>query len=881
MPTRSNHTRRPRRAIVRLDGRESPFGTNSEVLRAWERQRTADIRKYGLNRYPDFFNTDMLRALSAHHGLSDANYTVLADVGEGANVLAAALLRGRGAEVVEQWPIGESISGPGRAWGAAVRRVRLGPRRHGLAALTAAVGPRTRLVHVQNPRDPTGESFGQADLERLLATVWKRNPASYVWVDESWAPYSARADFPNTFQLIGRNPERSRLIVTRTIGSAGGVAGDPTAYMAASQQLTYETQGVDIGTFTAGAYGWKNPECCVDRMGEKAMLALLTSSGDAWLRHVRTMNAGARRRLVHALHGHLLEILPSDASFVLARVPRRLGGAGFARALARQDVLVRGPRGWGPAYRDWVRISVGNEESVRRLDAALGVVLGTRGRSQTSARPGRAPRAERTPAGIAATTGVIAAARLRTISSRALRQERRVTLELTRRQLIARAALGAGAGALLGALAAERAGAFPPDAYYDQHSVARMLYHENPAGPSPAALEAIREVIGRGPRSYGHLQDDDQADLVDAVLSYNRKRSAAAHRLKREHVMLLHGSAEGLTLAADTFVAGGTIISEWPAYYVVRQRVWQAGGTVVDVPLLAHTQQPDYAALKQALRDHPHVHLVHFNVQNNPAGPALQRAPFDAFCRYVFRRHPHTVILADESDHEFMQPAPASGLPDFASYVAAGKNLVHLQTFSHAFALTGLRIGYLFAPPRLIGLMRARRIPRPVNVFGHAAALATLADRRDQIRRSFTLVDEGRDYLYAELNRMGLRYLPSQGQYVMVDTARNGDAVWSELWTRGVLTRAGSTWDMDSWIRVCPGQPDENRRFIDTLRIVLARSETGTAAPTPPRLADNSALGAALARTWRRDRAIRSASGPPKRPYRVTTAAVFTTSRTP
>jgi histidinol-phosphate aminotransferase len=343
--------------------------------------------------------------------------------------------------------------------------------------------------------------------------------------------------------------------------------------------------------------------------------------------------------------------------------------------------------------------------------------------------------------------------------------------------------------------------------------------------------------------------------------------------------MLMHGSAEGLTLAAETFVAGGTIISEWPAYYVVRQRVWQAGGTVVDVPLRADTWQPDYAALKKALRDHPRAGLVHFNVQNNPAGRALERGPFDDFCRHVFRNHPRTVILADESDHEFMRPGPARNIPDFASYVAAGKNLVHLQTFSHVFALTGLRIGYLFAPPRLVRRMTAKRIPRPVNVFGHAAALATLEDHRTQIKRSYALVDQGRDYLYAELSKMGLRYLPSQGQYVMVDTGRNGDTVSAQLWGLGVLTRAGSTWDMDSWNRVCPGQPDENRRYIEALRTVLAQPDPGNVPPNRP--LGNRPLGKALELSWRRDRAIRRATGPPRRPYRVTPAAAFMKDGTP
>jgi histidinol-phosphate aminotransferase len=290
---------------------------------------------------------------------------------------------------------------------------------------------------------------------------------------------------------------------------------------------------------------------------------------------------------------------------------------------------------------------------------------------------------------------------------------------------------------------------------------------------------------------------------------------------------------------------------------------------VVDVPLDTRTWQPDYEALKAALAARPETGLVHFNVQNNPVGTVLERGPFDAFAAHVFANHPNTVILADESDHEFAAPQYRAKLPDFAAHIARGANLIHLQTFSHAFALTGLRIGYLFAPPPLIAKLKAKRIARPVNAFGHAAALASLADHRNQVSRSARLVDEGRRYLYAELDAMGLRYLPSQGHYVLLDTGRNGDVVWTQLIVLGVLTRYGSEWDMGSWIRVCPGQPDENRRFIGALKAVLGAPDPGNVPPPPIPVAER--LDARL----RRDQALSAKIGPVRRPFRVTPAGAL------
>src|SRR5205085_5409580 len=123
-----------------------------------------------------------------------------------ANVLADSLLRG--GELIQSWPIDDPISSRARAWGATVKRVPLGAGyRQDLDRLAAAVGAHTKLVHLQNPHDPSGTSFGQAELERFLSALAARNPNTYVWVDEAYAPYSTRADFPDCFSIIGRSPE--------------------------------------------------------------------------------------------------------------------------------------------------------------------------------------------------------------------------------------------------------------------------------------------------------------------------------------------------------------------------------------------------------------------------------------------------------------------------------------------------------------------------------------------------------------------------------------------------------------------------------------------------------------------------------------------------
>ena len=882
MPSPPKRQRRSPLGRVLLDRNESPFGVPDNVLRAWERQRTANPRRHGLNRYGDFFQTDMLSALQAHHGLTQLNYTPVGGQGEAATVLAAALFRD-GGELVQSTPIGAEAARVVEAWGGRVRRVPLDDeQRQDLGALATAVGPATRLVHVQNPHDPSGTSFGQAQLEGLLAATLARNPSTYVWVDEAFAPYSRRSDFPDSFALIDRDLEGSRLIVSRSLETAHGLAGAPTGYLAASRALTAETEGLTNGFFALDktSFGWANPEAGISRMGEKALLALLSPGGEAHLRRVSERNADARGELVALLERHGFDpIVASDAAFVFARAPGRFKRGGLARKLAaRHKVVIRGSDGYGPRYRGWVRVSVGLAQQVERLDRALKRELGAP-RPRPRAASGSAPPAAHEPrsqpprsaigrrgasrdrrallaGGALAAAGLALPDGLRIPSAAAIHRPVRDDEpdRITRRRFAQVATLAAGGTAVLaGALARPpTARAFPPDGFYDSLDLARMIYHENPLGPSDAALEAIKRTIEAGPLAARRRQDDDrQGELVEAVLRYNRSRRKSVKKLDARNVMLTLGSAEALFLAVDTFVAGGTLVSEWPSYRIIRERVWQGRGTVVDIQLDPATNRPDYEAIKLTLAERPETAIVHFTIQNNPIGTVVQKGEFDAFAEHVFANHPRTIIVADESDPEYMEPGQAANVPDFPAYVARGKNLIHIQTLSHAFALTGLRVGYLLAPPKLIEAMRAKRIPRPVNVFGYTAALASLRDAKQQVERSSEVVRAGREYLYSELDGMGLHYLRSQGQYVMIDTGGDGSLAWAGLIGLGVLTREGREWGLQRWIRVNPGLPDENRRFIAALRTVLAR----------PGSADPPTLPIELGRLLPRTRAGRSVAG--------------------
>jgi histidinol-phosphate aminotransferase len=390
---------------------------------------------------------------------------------------------------------------------------------------------------------------------------------------------------------------------------------------------------------------------------------------------------------------------------------------------------------------------------------------------------------------------------------------------------VAAAALGALPVVGHGLFAPRRAHAFPPDASFE--NVARMAYHENPWGPHPAAVDAIREVLAKGLSGGG-------INRYAEFLQYELKRALLRHNglddvLTPENVILGVGSAEVLFMAADAFTsAASPMLTEWVTYRIILQRAGKNMADVVKVPLRSDWNA-DLDAMEAAIIDaktagKPYG-LVHFNVINNPVGTFLHQDSFDAFARSVYPQSPETIILCDDSDKEFMDADQRPLLFQAAQHVREGRNMLHVQTFSHVFGLTGLRIGYGIARKDIIERLEAHRIFAGVNVLGHAAATASLEHAGEQIARCNAECTASRNWLYNELNAIGVQYLQSQGHYILINLGKmDGTAALYRLYVNDkVYVRSGAEWDLKNWIRVNPGTEYENERFISGLRSLLGK----------------------------------------------------------
>ncbi len=198
---------------------------------------------------------------------------------------------------------------------------------------------------------------------------------------------------------------------------------------------------------------------------------------------------------------------------------------------------------------------------------------------------------------------------------------------------------------------------------------------------------------------------------------------------------------------------------------------------------------------------------------NNPTGTLVDQEAID---RFMDKVPGHVVVVFDEAYHEFLDEPP-----DTLKYVREGRNVIVLRTFSKIQGLAGLRIGYGLGPKDLIEVLQRTRQPFNVNAMAQAAALAGLLDTGHQ-EKTKRLTDEGRAYLQAEFESMGLEFVPSFANFVLVKVG-DGNAVFQAMMDRGVIIRAMAAYKLPGWIRVSVGTMDENRRCVSVLKEVLGK----------------------------------------------------------
>lgn len=329
-------------------------------------------------------------------------------------------------------------------------------------------------------------------------------------------------------------------------------------------------------------------------------------------------------------------------------------------------------------------------------------------------------------------------------------------------------------------------------------SIIKLASNENPLGPSPKALAAMHDAL-----ASAHIYPDGGGWKL-------RNAIAAKFDLGMENVILGNGSNEIIELLGHAFLKPGVnIVAAEHAFVVYTLMATLLGADTIEVPDPGFVHDLD--AMAAAIT--PDTREVFIANPNNPTGTLVGQ---DALDRFMDKVPDHVVVVFDEAYHEFLDDAP-----DTLKYIRDGRRAIILRTFSKIQGLAAVRIGYGLAPRELADVLQKCRQPFNANAVAQAGALAGLLDdeHQDLTRR---VNREGRAYLQAEFTAMGLEFVPSHANFVLVKVG-DGNKVFKDMLAQGVIVRAMAGYKLPGWVRISVGTMPQNERCIAVLKNVLGK----------------------------------------------------------
>lgn len=319
----------------------------------------------------------------------------------------------------------------------------------------------------------------------------------------------------------------------------------------------------------------------------------------------------------------------------------------------------------------------------------------------------------------------------------------------------------------------------------------KLASNENPLGPSPRAMAAVRECA----QNLHRYPDGAAFDLRSALSEHLG--------LDMERILPGNGSNELIEWLCRAFVRPGdeVVAAQYP-FGMYSKLVQVAQGVLVEVELKDFGI--DLPAMARAIT--PRCKLVFVNNPHNPAGSAIKREDFAEFLDQV---PGGVLVVLDEAYIEFADdPEVANGL----DFLDNDTPVLVMRTFSKSYGLAGLRIGYGLAWPEIMAVLNRVRQPFNTSIPSQAAAVAALGDT-EFLARTLEITRQGREVFYQCFDKLGLAYTPSQANFVLVKVGPKAVDIQQALLGRGVIVRSMSSYNLDEYLRISVGLPEENQRF--------------------------------------------------------------------
>ncbi len=330
--------------------------------------------------------------------------------------------------------------------------------------------------------------------------------------------------------------------------------------------------------------------------------------------------------------------------------------------------------------------------------------------------------------------------------------------------------------------------------------IIKLASNENPLGPSKKAQEAIKEAAS-GVNLY-----------PDGDCYYLKRKLSKRLGVERGNIIFGNGSDELIELLYRAFATGedDEILYCYPTFVEYKIIGMSFNKKLVELPLKDFSYDID----KLLENINKNTRIIFLNTPNNPTGTIIKKSDIE---RVISAKEEDTLIVIDEAYYEY-----AIAEDDYEELLELYKHegVILLRTFSKAYGLAGLRIGYGIANEEIIDYLNRVRPPFNVNSVAQAAALAALDDD-EHIKKSVESNKRGKEFLYREFERLGIKYVKTYSNFILFDVGEDADSVYNKLLKKGIIVRSMSGYGYRTMLRVTIGTMDENEMFIGGLREVL------------------------------------------------------------
>ncbi len=334
----------------------------------------------------------------------------------------------------------------------------------------------------------------------------------------------------------------------------------------------------------------------------------------------------------------------------------------------------------------------------------------------------------------------------------------------------------------------------------------KLASNENPLGPSPKAVAAMSDAMSRLHR------------YPDGSGYYLMEKLADKLGVKPGNLVLGNGSDEIIGMLARALLReGDEAVMTAPSFLMYEIMVRSAGAKPVFVPLKSLFADLDSMAARITDR----TRIIFLNNPVNPTGTVITKNDFSAFMKKVPE---HVAVVIDEAYIEFVSD---SDCLDGLAWCTRDRAVAVLRTFSKAYGLAGIRIGYGVMPEELAGILHRVRQPFNANSLAQAGACAALDDTQF-LEKTLSLVHGELDFLYAGLEELGVNYFPSETNFFLIDVGCDAETFFEQMLRRGVIVRSMASYGYPEYIRINAGTRQENSRFLEAFENVLRIMRTGS-----------------------------------------------------